>query len=405
MTVNPVLAIGAVGAKKRLPEVLSRNQIAINLTYRTMYNYVNSRLQKFESRFGPTAASVAVGIVLFLAACIYVRPGIQASTGLGQFYAELARHPFFAYTTNLVGYRFLTPLISYSVGLRGELIIVTNLIIAALFIMVVYRCFRKLSEEPADAFIAASVVAFSLVTLTTIYYSGFCDSLTYLIIFLMWWWRRHTMLFWFLFLLGMFNRESILFLLPWFLYIRLDCDANRRRRFLFDILAIVLVAAIVIWVRDWQSGNMRVTYDTEFYLGPLTYDPLFYFRSSFPESILGFATVFKLLWAIPVVWLASQWRGDRKTFAKEPIILLVCSGLQLLIAWDSSRLWTMSFMVVLIALQQMFQSPDKSYRSWIFILLVLNFIAPAYYTAEHTVEHMRLLPDTLYRVFMLGKGY
>ncbi len=370
-----------------------------------MYNYVNSRLQNFELRFGPTATSVAVGLSLFLAACIYVRPGIQASTGLGQFYAELARHPFFAYTTNLVGYRFLTPLISYSVGLRGELIIITNLIIAALFIMVVYRCFRKLSEEPADAFIAASVVAFSLVTLTTIYYSGFCDSLTYLIIFLMWWWRRYTLPFWFLFLLGMFNRESILFLLPWFLYIRLEGSPNRRRQLLFDALANALVAAIVIWVRDWQSGNMRVTYDTEFYLGPLTNDPLFYFRGSFPQSILGFATVCKLLWALPVVWVVSQWRADQTLRLKEPIILVVCSGLQLFIAWDSSRLWTMSFMVVLVALQQMFQSPDKSYRSWIFVLLLLNFIAPSYFTAEHIVEHMRTLPDTLFRVFVLGKGY
>lgn len=371
-----------------------------------MYNYVNSRLQKFESRFGVTAASSVVGLVLFLAACIYVRPGIHASTGLGQFYAELARDPFATDITNLVGYRFLTPLISYAVGLRGEGIIVTNLIVAALFIMVIYRCFRKLSEEPADAFIAASVIAFSLVTLTTIHYSGFCDSLTYLIIFLMWWWRqRHTWLFWMLFLLGMFNRESILFLLPWFLYIRLDGSPNRRRRLLFDSLAIVLVAAIVIWVRDWQSGNMRVTYDTEFYLGPLTRDPLFYFRGSFPQSILGFATVFKLLWAIPVVWVVSQWRIDRTLRLREPLILLVCCGLQLFIAWDSSRLWTMSFMVVLVALSQMFQSPDKSYRSWIFVLLALNFIAPAYYTAEHTVEHMRLLPDTLFRVFMLGKGY
>ncbi|MEW6050384.1 MAG: hypothetical protein AB1644_04900 [Candidatus Zixiibacteriota bacterium] len=370
-----------------------------------MYDYLDIRLTRLEARFGLKPTAVLIGLGLFLVACIYVRPGYQTATGLGHHYAELARHPFGTGAPNKVGFRFLTPLLSYLVGLRGGLVVVTNLIIAALFIMAVYWCYRRLSPRPADALIASSIIAFSLVTLTTIYYSGFCDALTYVIIFFMWWWRRKPWLFWILFVLGVFNRESIVFLIPWFLFIRCEGHHSPVRRLSLDLVAVAMVGLIVWQVRAWQSSHMKIGFDAAYYLEPLRSDPLFYFRRSSLHSLLGFTTVFKLLWAVPVVAAVYLWRQKKTADLAALIILLVCSAAQLLIAWDSSRLWTMAFMTVMIALVHLFQSTDTKYRHWILPLILVNFLVPQDYTAAHIIEYMRSLPDTIVRLLFWDKGW
>ncbi len=370
-----------------------------------MYDYLNSRLKALEDRWGVWVVGGVVGLMLFAAACVFVRPGYQTETGLGKFYAELACHPFTTFSPNPVGFRFLTPLLSWVVGLRCGDIFITNLILACLFIMAVYWCFRRLTPDPADALIAASTISFSLVTLTTVYYSGFCDSLTYILIFFMWWCRRQGVVFWLLFLLGMFNRESVAFLIPWFLFLRLTDTEKKWRTITFDAVAILTVAAIVWRVRGWQSDHMQINLTASYYLSPLRDDCLFFFRPSFPESILGFSTVFRALWAIPVVAGIYLWRGGQRREIFGWVVLFLCSAAQLFIAWDSSRLFTMSFMIVITALPVLFGESTHRYRYWIVPLLLMNFLLPAYYTAGHEVEHMRLLPDTLYRVLFLSQGW
>ncbi|MFZ1682963.1 MAG: hypothetical protein WAU88_02425, partial [Candidatus Zixiibacteriota bacterium] len=148
------------------------------------YDWLDTRITALEVKYGPRGLAAILSGLLMLAAAIYCRPALTTSS-LGSKYALLAQNPF-ATDPNPVAYRVLTPLLSYCLDLRGELIIVTNLIIATLFVYLIYRYFRQTSPRPGDALIAAAVIASSLVTLSTLYYGGYCDSMTYLIIFLMW---------------------------------------------------------------------------------------------------------------------------------------------------------------------------------------------------------------------------
>jgi hypothetical protein len=368
-----------------------------------LYERINSILIRLESRFGRIGAAGVVGLVLFVLACIYVRPGYQTATGLGQHYAALARDPFAFGASNPVAYRFLTPLISYLVGLRGGLIVVTNLIIALLFIVAVYACYRRFSKYPADAGIAAAVIAFSLVTLTTIYYSGFCDALTYVIIFFMWYWRRNAVLFWALFVLGVFNRESIVFLVPWFLFIRFVERRSVSRWLISDSVGLLASCTVVLYVRHWQAEHFQIAYDNSFYFEPLRQDILFYFKKSWAEQLLGFFSVFKLLWIFPIAAFLMYRRTHNRIELVSAGLLVLCAAAQLSIAYDSSRMLTMAFMITMIALVNLMRDNHRWIVKWAFPLLLWNLLVPQLYTAAHIIEYMHTLPGNLIMMNFFGK--
>jgi hypothetical protein len=348
-------------------------------------------------------AGFVVGLVLFVLACIYVRPGYQTETGLGQHYAALARDPFAFGQANPVAYRFLTPLISWAIGLRGGLVVVTNLVLAFLFIVAVYLCFRRLSERPADAGIAASVIAFSLVTLTTIYYSGFCDTLTYIIIFFMWWWRRKALPFWVLFVAGVFNRESIAFLVPWFLFIRFVDRKSLVRWLVADTIGLAAAGVIIYVVRQWQTDHFRIVYDSSYYLEPIKNELMFYFKKSWAEQILGLFSVFKLLWVIPIAAFLLYRRQRHHTEMISAVLLLLCAEAQLLIAFDSSRMLTMTFMLAMIAMVHLMRDNHKWIAKWAVPVLLWNLLVPQLYTAAHFIEYMHTFPGNLIMMAFFGK--
>ena len=102
---------------------------------------ISQIIEKSENRFGRIPFALLVALLLMILAAIYVRPALETVV-LGNAYAELASDPF-SENPNVVGFRILTPLISYVLGLRGQLIIVTNLLFAFAFLAAVYLYFRK----------------------------------------------------------------------------------------------------------------------------------------------------------------------------------------------------------------------------------------------------------------------
>ncbi len=142
---------------------------------------------------------------MFLAA-LYCLPSISTHH-LGVHYRDLANNPFLFDSKNPASFRILTPFISYICGLRGEGIIITNILISIIMIGVIYRYFRSISKFPSDGLFAAFLITFSMVILSTLHNGGYCDILTYLIIFLMWRYQKKRPLFYLLFFLGLLNRE------------------------------------------------------------------------------------------------------------------------------------------------------------------------------------------------------
>ena len=348
---------------------------------------INNTLLSCERRIGRYGTALLVAFLLLILAAIYVRPALETVV-LGNAYAELASDPF-SENPNVVGFRILTPLISYVLGLRGQLIIVTNLLFAFAFLAAVYLYFRKELSNPTKALFGTSVFAFSLVTLTTICYGGYCDSATYLIILGMWILRSNSMAFYVLLFLGLLNRESILFLLPWFIFLGVSEADSKVRTVAKMLLGYGLVFVLYYLFRTWVSSFRPVTFDFEYYFEPLLENPLAYFNKSYGHQGLGYFTVFKAMWIFVFAAVLSFWNKRMIRPMIEICLILFFAWTQMFIAWDSSRMLTLAFPVMLISLLHLFKNNPYNFRNWGYLVLFFNLIIPQMYTSAHVIEFMR----------------
>jgi hypothetical protein len=335
-----------------------------------------------ERRLGPFA-SVAVGAAGLALACLWVRPA-SVPQGLGTYYAWLSLDPFEHAANNPVAFRPLTAWISWAVGLRGDALRYTNLFFAGVLLACVFEWFRRQAPRPGDALLATAAICFSGVTLGVVFSTYYCDALTLLVAFGMWCTRRHPLAFYGLFALGLFNRESLLFLVPWFAFVQL-CESQQRARTLVSQVVgygagVVLYAAFRAWSAE-PGGSVR--YDLAYYLGPLAEDPLHFFRQSARYQWAGFYSVFGPAWAIPAAGAVAMWQRGEHARPLGLALLLVSVWAQLWVAVDSSRLFTLAFPVMIVALEELFRSGALRFREWAPWLLLLAALAPPTHAAAN----------------------
>lgn len=342
----------------------------------------------------PFAALVALGLLGLAALC--VRPGTEP-VELGRLYVALALDPFDFERPSPVGFRLLTPMLSYAIGLRGAAIMWTNLGLSALLLGIVFVGFRRRAPQPGDALLAAATLAFSLVTLSTVFSPSYCDPATYLAVLGMWWLRERRVAFFSIFLLGLLNRESIAFLVPWFAFVELAASQRRGRDAAIQAFGYGLAFAAYFAFRGWVAAQAEVAFDLAYYLAPLRDDPLHYLRMTAGRQTIGFFSVFGVLWAIPAAALWSMWRrGDRRAVASL-VVLGVVTWAQLGFAYDTSRLLTLGFVGMIVALEDLSERDPVRFRDWVPWLLVLQFVSPHLRTAQQRVWTMESLPAWLLR--------
>lgn len=351
------------------------------------YNRLDQAILDQERRFHWLAWTAIISLLLMACAMLYVRPGSHA-VFLGTHYAELSRNPFAFDSANPVAYRFLTPLISYVIGLQGNLIIITNLLIGTALIGLVYRWFRENTPRPGDAIFGALSITFSLVILTTLASPGYCDLLTYVFIFLMWRYRERRVLFYALFFLGLLNRESIAFLTPWFIFITLVEYKFTWRGALDVIAGHLIVFAAYFLVRYAISLQFDIAFSTAYYLGPLTRDPFHWYRMTLPLQWMGVFSVFKLFWIFPALATLSFYQRGQKLQLWSMALLFACAYSQLFLAYDTSRMMSLSFMVMIIALRELFEHDTFQIRRWIGWVFVVNVFVPQYQVAADKMDSM-----------------
>src|SRR5690349_8229781 len=175
---------------------------------------LDEALLALEKKASPLGVSLLSAALLMACAILYVGFS-QLPVYHGVYYAELASDPFQAGNPN--AYRILTPLVAYLTGLRGDRIIILNALVALALVALVYYFLRKRQYSPSLSLAVAAMLALTMPTLFTLFYGGYTDSTSYLLIFLMLIWSGRPLWFWALFLLGLLNRESVIFLLPFFL--------------------------------------------------------------------------------------------------------------------------------------------------------------------------------------------
>jgi hypothetical protein len=123
------------------------------------------------------------------------------------------------------------------------------------------------------------------------------------------------------------------------------------------------------------------------YAAQLRTDPFYWLRRSTPYQLLGFFTVFKLLWSIPCAAVAAAWRREPRT-AWSIVLPVLCAALQFLVAYDSSRLFTLAFMSMVISLVYAFREDPVGFRRWAVPLFLVNLMVPQAFTAAKRVVWM-----------------
>ncbi|MBN1212501.1 MAG: hypothetical protein JXA92_07975 [candidate division Zixibacteria bacterium] len=359
------------------------------------YDWLDAALVRSENKHGRLFWLIKLSFLMVLAACIYTRVSTHCSF-LGSQYAELARNPFAFDPANPVGYRLLTPLLSYLVGLRGHGIIVINLIISGVLLAVVYDYFRKTALRPGDAFLAVVTMTFSLTVLTSIHCGGYTDIMTYLLIFLMWRYRKNRVLFYVLFFLGLLNREAVAFLIPWFVFISFETAGKKRFVIIDLILGLSLTLGGYYLYRLWIESHQTVRFSTTYYLDHLLNDPFKHFLDTFKYHSLGLFSVYQILWVFPLLTIVSRWRERNYRQIISFLLLIVCAGVQLLVARDTSRMFTLGFMVGPLALEHLFQTDFRNFRNWAFWAVLFNLVVPQVYVAGPVVEVWRSLSIYLF---------
>ena len=336
-------------------------------------------LEKRLGRFTPAAIGAA-GLAL---ACLWVRPATEP-VGLGSFYAWLSLHPFEPAPNNPVAFRPLTPWISGALGLRGDALRYTNLYFAGVLLACVFAWFRAHAPRPGDALLATTAICFSLVTLGVVFSPFYCDALTLLVAFGMWCTRRRPLVFYALFALGLFNRESLLFLVPWLVFLELAESRHRGRTLATQAagygFGLALYGGFRLW---WAQQGGPVQYDLDYYLGPLLADPLHFFRQSARYQWAGFYSIFGPAWVIPVAGAVAMWQRGERVAPIGLAILLVSVWAQLWVAVDASRLLALGFPVMIVALEELFRTDALRFREWAPWLLLLQALAPPTHAAAN----------------------
>lgn len=353
---------------------------------RASYAGLNDYLVNQENKRGRLAWTAILSAALVGAAIFYARLDTQCAF-LGQYYVALAKDPFAFDQNNPVSYRLLTPLLSWLVGFRGRGgLILTNLLLSGVLVGCVYSRYRKISQQAGDAFLAAVIVTFSLVVLTSLYCGGYCDIMSYLLIFLMWRYRENRPAFYGLFLLGLLNRESVAFLVPWFTFLTMDLPGSRKAKILDTVIGFGVTFGAYYLFRVWVDSHQTVTFSTERYLGGFLKEPLNMLRWTLDWQPIGLFSVFKALWVIPCL-AAVSWIQRREYRQLVGVALLfVGAYAQLFMAWDTSRMFTLSFMVMFVSLDHLLKADRFRLRTWVFWAVLFNLLIPQLYTAGNKIE-------------------
>lgn len=206
-------------------------------------------LDTLIARRGARLGSAIVAALLLGGAMVYVRPSffIWPLELVGTYTwtsIDIARDPFnYDWHSSLRGYRIFVPLISYLIGLRGELITITNALIVYAFIFVLFYKYLTDSGSALLAFAVASALTFTAPVLYNVYDLASVDTARALLMMLMVWYAHKRILFWLLFLAALFTHEGTIPFLPFFLLLRWP-----HRRSHADFAVDVVLGAICVGV-------------------------------------------------------------------------------------------------------------------------------------------------------------
>jgi hypothetical protein len=340
-------------------------------------SHIERPLAWAEKRLGLVGASLLVGCALLGLAALYGMPATKCINH-GCWYQAMATDPWHVDTSNPLRLRFLTPWVAYALGFRGKLYILFPVLLLALFLGGLYAYGRRrLGWRGSTALAFASAFATTTLIHSSLHFQGYQDATQYLLLLVAIAYGTSPVVAPLAVGLGVMSHESTLFHLPWVAQMMW----RKKRGFLGFACASVVVGALIaatVFVRRALEAHGGSLYASNEYLS--AEHVLYTLRDIARMFPIGVFMALRALWVVP---LAAAWISLRRRDFSNLFFLAVIVGsafLQLLIAWDTSRIVAMAFPAVIFGATTLTNAWGEALlarRLW--LLVVANLLLPNYY--------------------------
>lgn len=333
---------------------------------------VDTFCNSLESKRGLVFTSLVIGIIILAFDMLYVTPKFEAAYH-GLQYSLLSNSPFDFSTPNPLRYRILPAFIGYITFLRGNLFFIVPLIFTLLFISSIYWVYRKKGYSPIDSVLFTGFISFSCTVFIQLAAPGYTDVVFYFFIFLSFSFVKNIKLSSLFFALALLTHECCLFLLPGLFLYAIYMDDKSKTTAMKYISAYLLAIIPLLLYRYWISANTPVEYDLSFYFSEKNIQ--FSLDKALPLYPAGLFYAFKLFWFFPIYILYSSWKRKEFNFVLIILSILICDTLQLIIAFDITRMLCLGFPVILISAEKLRTSwsPQK-FTYFALALTLMNFL-------------------------------
>ena len=342
----------------------------------TFTKKINTFCENLENKSGLIIASFVIGFIILGFDMLYITPRFEAAYH-GLQYSLLSNNPFDFSTPNPLRYRILPSLIGYVTFLRGELFFIIPLTFSLLFISSIYWVYRKKQYSPIDSILFTGLIAFSATIYIQLVAAGYTDASFYFFIFLSFAFVRNIFSTTTFFCLALLTHESSLFMLPGLFLYALYCTSKSKTNILKYLLGYTLAILPLLIYRHWVSINTPVEYDLSYYFSQKNID----FATSKIAPLLpaGLFFAFKLFWFFPIYILYKTFKNKEYSLSIIILTIIACDILQLIIAFDITRMLCLGFPVIIIAAEKlkMIWETEKFTR-FVLILTLINFLVTPY---------------------------
>lgn len=367
-------------------------------------NKTDSFLYRLEEKTSLPVTSFLTGIFLIGCAMLYTTPGFQVHHH-GYGYSVLSEDPFNFAAGRDLQYRILGPLLGYILHLRGDLFFILPLIFGVLFLAAIYFEYRKKNFSPFESLLMGSFISFSCTILIPLVSPGYTDTISYFFLFLSFSLaqRNKQWLSAFCFMLAVFNHESNFFLLPSLLLMHFFFNRTqevRSKSALMKTLLIFTLLLIPYWLfRFWISYHTDVRYSAGFYFSG---DNLRVCLKALTWAPAGFFFTFKLFWFFPFYIIIKNIKGGTLNIAWIISAILFFTMIQLVIAFDVSRMICLAFPSILLSAENLRTTwGQERFISFSRKLMCFNFFILPYFAAADGVYP--ILPFIIQKIIDLNK--
>jgi len=295
--------------------------------------FTENFLKKLEATLGLVKTGGILSFILLILAALYCLPALELINH-GVDYAQLATTPFDLEGGNRFQNRILSPLIGYLLFLRGPLFIFVPLIMALLLIALMYSHLRKSEIDKVSALGICAIIVFSSPVLFTLHFAGYVDTTSYLLLFLCYVFRKSPLPIFVCYSLALLNHESNVFALPWIILLTGYNNESKTSDYL-KVAGASILAFLPLFLARYLFIEAETHLHFEFFTSVQNIKDSIWLQKD--NLIYGVFQSFKLFWCLPIV--AGLMALRRRDFYIAGLLtcIVVCAGLQLFVAADTSR--------------------------------------------------------------------